>query len=402
MLRHYELASGKRWNFRDLFSLAAHLLAGESDEVSKITSGPCGWAAATLGKKGSHPGIQRKRALLQLLSRQYPHSLFSCWPLERARQLQTDISDLKLKEFPVLAALQLFLSRDHRQESTSTLRSQLSGLSGYLDPAFASPSFEVPLSQNKTVRYEELDRRFSLSIRDGREFLARHKCLTPLESAVLKDLEEADEKLSTEDVRRARPATAERVQALIRLVACRIGRRIVGAKAGITRDFETLSAYHLVAQGDLLTLQKATQQVEELLNSVDRRFVVSLNTTFGEPLPPPERRALLTTDVQRVRTLPGGDAEGRPELPLRFLKVGASGAARPVALTYDLFKATQMLQEGMIPASLPRSVVALLDTTRARLAGAIVRNDEELDNSEISIGVRDDTIVRSFGRFVVR
>jgi hypothetical protein len=142
--------------------------------------------------------------------------------------------------------------------------------------------------------------------------------------------------------------------------------------------------------------------VEELLNGVDRQFVVSLNTTFGEPLPPPERRALLTTDVQRVKTLPGADPEGRPELPLRFLKVGASGAARPVALTYDLFKATQMLQEGMVPASLPRSVVALLDTTRARLAGAIVRNEEDLDNAEISIGVRDDRIVRSFGRFVVK
>ena len=73
-----------------------------------------------------------------------------------------------------------------------------------------------------------------------------------------------------------------------------------------------------------------------------------------------------------------------------------------MALTYELFKATKSLRKGMIPASLPRSVVALLDTTRAKLAGGVVRNEEALDGSEIELGIRDDVIARNFGTFMVR
>jgi len=141
--------------------------------------------------------------------------------------------------------------------------------------------------------------------------------------------------------------------------------------------------------------------VEGLLNK-ERRFQVSLNTTFGEPLPPPERRVVLTTDIQRVTPIPLGQADTRPRLPLRFVSVGRGVRAQPVALTYELFKATKSLRNGMVPASLPRSVVALLDTTRAKLAGAVVRDEEELNCSEIQLGVRDEAIVRSFGTFIVR
>jgi hypothetical protein len=56
----------------------------------------------------------------------------------------------------------------------------------------------------------------------------------------------------------------------------------------------------------------------------------------------------------------------------------------------------------MVPASLPRSVVALLDTTRAKLAGSVVRDEETLEGSKIHLGIRDDVIVRNFGTFLIR
>jgi hypothetical protein len=56
----------------------------------------------------------------------------------------------------------------------------------------------------------------------------------------------------------------------------------------------------------------------------------------------------------------------------------------------------------MLPASLPRPVVALLDTTRARLGGQIVRNEELLEAGEILIGRSSDVIVRDCGQFLVR
>jgi hypothetical protein len=56
----------------------------------------------------------------------------------------------------------------------------------------------------------------------------------------------------------------------------------------------------------------------------------------------------------------------------------------------------------MVPASLPRSVVALLDTTRAKLGGSVVRDEESLQGSEIHLGIRSDVIVRENGEFIVR
>ena len=404
ILRWYELASGKRWNFRDLFSLVSYLLAGTPTGSDAAGYMPCKWAAKQLNPTASDQrrvDILRKRGVLRLVASQYQHALFGAWPVERAAALRKDIAELKLGEFPALVAIQQFLAFDKRRESTATLKSQLGGISAILDPAKASPSFEVPVSGNSSIHFEDLDRRFSLSIKAGRTFLQKYQCLTPIEIAALKILEEGDTKLSDHSVRRQRPATADRVQALLRMIACRIARRSIGVRAAVTNDADVLEEFHRVTVGDATALQQATRQVEGLLN-VNRRFVVCLNNTFGEPLPPPERRAMLTTDVQRVKPIPASEDAGRPRAPVRFLRVGASEGAKPIALTFELFKATKSLRRGMVSASLPRSVVALLDTTRAGLAGSIVRDEDALEGAEIRLGVRDEVVVRTFERFVIR
>lgn len=405
IMRWFELASGKRWNFRDLFSLTAYLLAGTTDSHEGVAYHPCEWASAQISPKGGGQAkveAKRVRGLLKVVSAQYQHAIFGAWPVERAASLKSDIRELKLEdELPVLVGLQQFLSLDKRKETTSTLRTQLAGMSAHLDPAFASPALDVAISGSKTIKMVELDRQFSLSIKQGRSFLQKHQCLTTIEIDLLKALEAADEKLSEESTRRRKPAVAERIQALIRMVACRIARRSVGVRSGITRDSDVLIEFNQVLNGNSSALQMAVQEVGGLLNK-DGHFQISLNTTFGEPLPPAERRVMLTTDKQKVRQKPLDHGDSKPRAPLRFLSVGTGENAQPVALTYELFKATQSLRKGMIPASLPRSVVALLDTTRAKLAGAVVRNEETLEGSEIRLGVRDDVIVRNFGTFIVR
>jgi len=404
-LRWFELASGKRWNFRDLFSLTAFLLAGTAESSEDGAYKPCSWAASLLSpRERDHTKIEAKKArgLFNLVSMQYQHALFGSWPIGRAASLRNDLKELNLEDQPGLAGLRQFLALDKRKETTSTLRTQLEGMGAYLDPAFASPSLEVAVSANTTIKFEDLDRRFSLSIREGRTFLQKYQCLSALEIDLLKILEEADSRLSDGSVRRRKPAVAERVQAFLRLVACRIARRSIGVRSGITKDSDVLMEFNQVLNGNTSALQTATQQVEGLLNNKDRRFLVSLNTTFGEPLPPPERRVMLTTDIQRVRPMPLPSDESSPRLPMRFLSVGSGNEAQAVALTYEMFKATKSLRKGMVPASLPRSVVALLDTTRAKLAGSVVRNEEALEGSEIHLGLRDDIVVRSFGKFLIQ
>lgn len=404
ILRWYELASGKRWNFRDLFSLVAHLLAGTTSNDDESGYSPCMWAAKQLKPPVGdlrRTEIVRKRGIFRLLASQYQHALFGEWPTDQASSLKRDIADLGLKDFPALVAIQQFLALDKRRESTATLRSQLFGMSNILDPARANPSFEIRVSTNTVIRYEDLDRRFSLSIQGGRKYLQKYQCLSEIEISALKVLEEADNKLSDHLVRRARPATASRIQALLRAIACRIARRSIGVRGGVTNDADVLEEFQRVTNGDTAALQQAIRQVEELLN-VNRRFVVCLNNTFGEPLPPPERRAMLTTDIQRVKPILESASGARPKSPVPFLKVGSHANSKHIALTFELFKATKSLRRGMVTASLPRSVVALLDTTRAGLAGVIVRDEDALEGAEIRIGLRDEVIVRAFGDFVIQ
>jgi hypothetical protein len=56
---------------------------------------------------------------------------------------------------------------------------------------------------------------------------------------------------------------------------------------------------------------------------------------------------------------------------------------------------------GWLPASLPRLVVALLDTSKSRLAGIVVRDEDALDDAEIRLGTMNLVVRRELGSFVV-
>lgn len=404
VLRWFELSSGKRWNFRDLFSMVAHILAGGASGKLANAYSPCVWAASQIEPKEKNTvkrEIKVARGLFRVVAAQYQHAMFGTWPIERAGALKADLRDLKLGDDPALAGMYQFLALDKRKETTSTLRSQLQGMVTHLDPASASPDLVLELSKSKTIQFKEIDRLFSLSVRGGREMLSRHRCLSPPENELLKLLEQADEKLSDEVTRRRKSGAADRVQAVVRLIACRIARRSIGVRLGITKDDNVLREFSTLLRGDESALQEAKQKVEGLLNK-EHRFHVSLNTTFGEPLPPSERRVMLTTTAQRVKQMSLEHDDSRPVPPVRFLSVGSGASPQPVALTYELFKATISLRSGMVPASLPRSVVALLDTTRAKLAGMVVRDSDLLDECDVRLGLRDEIVSQNFGKFVVR
>lgn len=80
--------------------------------------------------------------------------------------------------------------------------------------------------------------------------------------------------------------------------------------------------------------------------------------------------------------------------------MSARQSVQPVPLTYDLFKAVKELERGLSPASLPRTVVALLDTTKARLSGPIVRDHVLLDDARIRVGADGTVVGRSWNGFV--
>ena len=172
-------------------------------------------------------------------------------------------------------------------------------------------------------------------------------------------------------------------------------------KAGIVLDGEALSQYQRIVEdhdinGELI--YETAREVGRLLNCGDK-FEVSLTTTFGQPMPPPQIRAILVTPKQSVKPVVH-TTDGRPLPSLRHLRVGRGKTEQPLALTFELFRSVWLLAEGMSPASLPREVIALIDTTKARLAGPVVRNDQELDDSIITFGTSGTGLALVGGRFV--
>lgn len=402
ILRWYELATGKRWSFRDLFTLSSYLLAGVT-ESGAFT--PCEWAKR-LQDMSSSPSAKPESLKLSapfiLVSAQYQHALFGRWPKFGVKSLKQAISDLKIQDPAVNATLKgfyHFLNNNNKQSIPLTLESQLSILCETLDPALAGSELVVDLSAKTSMPLNDIDVRFSQSVGEGLRFIKKYQCLTTLEIDLLTRLDAVDQKLSEQDITASRPAVAAMVQSLIRDFACRLVRRSLGVRCAVVRDKNFLESYEKVVDGNQALLSEAARQLEGYLNDKDK-FEVVLNKTFGEPLPPASRRAVLVTAKQKVR--PYEQAEtGRPKPAIRFLRVGSYDHKHPIPLTYELFKSVRELRSGMMPASLPRSVVALLDTTKAKLAGQIVRDEDQLDGSHIHIGTRSDVIVRDLQAFIV-
>src|SRR3546814_14797292 len=90
MLRWYELGSGKRWSFRDLFSLLSYLLAGHRHESRTSELMPCAWAASLMALdeqsvRNAKPSSRTSSAIFELVAAQYHHALFHLWRSEERR-----------------------------------------------------------------------------------------------------------------------------------------------------------------------------------------------------------------------------------------------------------------------------------------------------------------------------
>lgn len=406
MLRLYEVASGKRWSFRDLFSLASYLLAGHRVLPKDAGLDPCEWAAKMVSldegaRRGERPTKEQSTAIFHLVSAQYQHALFHRWEKGAGPSLQRDLKELDLDDNNTAMGLQWFLTSRRAPYLPTMIGTALDDLAEILDPALTDPDTEVQVSRKTRFGLREIDIRFSRSVSEGLDYVRKLQALTRAEIDLLDRLGKLDAELSLGKVRRKRPASATNVQRFVRDFSCRLVRRALGTRAAAVLDEQTLSDFQKVLEDvageDLFDV---AHEVEQLLNR-NQDFEISLTTTFGQPLPPAIRRATLIVSSRSVRPLEY-KSEGRPASPICFLMVGDGRSGQPIALTYDLFKAVRELENGMSVASLPRTVLALLDTTRARLSGPIVRDRVALERARIRIGLSETSIVQRRSGFGVR
>lgn len=409
VLRWYELASGKRWSFRDLFTLLSYLLAGHRPAGQGRHDSPCELARSLWerDKVGQLAAVARKQdlaAIFELATAGYQHALFHRWDADAAVAIRQGIKDLGLaqagSEARTLAGLQQFISNRKDPQLPAAIAPLMESIVELLDPALSSPQAEVTIRAGKKIVLSDLDSRFSRSLIGGLDFIRKVHTLSAAELEVLRRLGKVDNLLSSPSVRRKSPAAASGLQRLVRDFACRLVRRSICTGAAIVADANILAAFEQVVDRDEngQRLFDVARQVKDLLNT-GAGFEVSLTTTFGQPLPPKQRQATLVVPVRQVKSLRPSSA-GRPRSPICYLTVGSGESSQPIPLTYDLFKAVKELDRGLSPASLPHTVVALLDTTKAMLSGPIVRDLDTLADARIRIGMDGTEIGSSWGGFV--
>ncbi|WP_422472619.1 hypothetical protein [Endozoicomonas sp. ALB032] len=414
ILRWFELSAGKRWSFREIFTLVSYLLAGPRNKELGGVSDPCNWASQVhqlVEKIDENPSLKTKKnrsdAIYYLACSGYQHQLFFRWDDGVAEQLRKDLKSIGLWDQSsdlghALMGLYYFTRDQKNTELPSSITPLLNDIIEKLDPALASPDGSMRISKSTEIKVRDLDALFSRSVQTGLDYLKKRRSLSAIENALLKRLAFVDDELSETEDRRKNPAAAKRIQRLLRDFSCRFVKRSLGVKYAVVRDLAILESYEQVVSApsdDGHLLYQVSEEFQNLLNKNDR-FSVSLNTTFGQPLPPLQKQVKLTVQGVYVELM-GENENGRPHSPFRYLKIGAAdNINHSQALTFDLYKALRELGSGVSAASVPPSVIAMLDTTRARLAGAVVRNESVLRGAKIQLGKTGTTIRYQRGKFV--
>jgi hypothetical protein len=407
LLHYYELSSGKRWTFRDLFSLVPYLLVGEPSEleIGGKPMSPCEWSAAQhkFATSGRLNSPERDRAPYLLMSHLYHHRLFPRWPsFDSGEHRLAKRALLKVKnDDEGLGLAASFFRFTARSKHLSTLvRGDVpvrvrSFMGPQLDPAIASGDGVLFMRNGEETTVTDLEERFSLSIGEGLNLAGSQ--LETLERDVLERLSLADESLMEDKFPRNRTRQARLLQSTIRQFSARVAKRSLGSRRAVCLDSDMYS-YYLSATKKPSVLNGVRKGLKSLLNDSNNQFRAGLATTFGQPVAHRSRDVSLSIDSPiNVAVAEKLNMEGRPIDYLPYLLVDK----HYIPLTFELFKALNEVNDGLHDASLPGEIYSLLDRVKSLVSGRIVRDQKILsEDPRIILGSSNDAIEYVSGEFV--
>jgi hypothetical protein len=397
-LRFYELASGKRWTFRDLFSLVPHVLVGDASElrIKDKAFSPCDWAARQLelAGSGSEGSTERAYAPYLLVSRLYHHRLFSRWPAldsgihrKAKRVLAPDSIHLGVR-----AARSFFRYLARRSNLKSSGSADIGEIldgpfSNWLDPALSSGGENLlHKSSGEVYTVSEIEELFSLSVREGMD-VAKSQ-LAPIERDLLELLALADDGLTDENFPRNDSASVRLLRGSLRQFSARLTKRSLGVRHGVCQSLPAFTKYSSVLEGGR-DLESVRRQMSRLLHGDDNSFSASLVTTFGQPVASRSREIRLLTRKVRVREVRREKTQGRPRDSLPYLQVGET----TVPMTFPLFEALEEVDAGLHEASLPAEIFTLLNGVKSLVSGQLVRDESMLeDDARIVFGAAAEKV----------
>jgi hypothetical protein len=399
LLYYYELASGKRWTFRDLFSLISHVLVGDASELSIKGRAftPCEWAAEQLKlhEHGPAHSAERDRSLYLLTSRLYYHRLFPRWPSLDTGDYRTAKQELLRDNQinPGLAAAKAFF---RYMAKTQELAAQATGdvpnlirksFGAAIEPALATGPHPLFQRDSEDVTVDDIEHHFSLSVSEGLTLCGGQ--LETLEKNLLEGLSRADSSLADDAFTGARTRQARLLRAAIRQFSARLVKRSLCVRKGVCRDVDHYRAYvSAIANAD--ELNEARRQLRSLLHDRHNKFRAPLATTFGQPVAERSRDvSLILPRMIAVHPVRRSAGDKRPPDPTPFFLA----EHHPIAITFDLFRALRDVANGMHAASLPTDIYSLLDRIKSLVAGDVARDPDLLDSEpRIVLGSSGDAV----------
>ena len=361
LLRDFEVVTGARWTFRQLFGLAAELLVGHPSTFGGQS--PCDWARDQQAIVTGTVDGAGDAALLALLRRLYPFVLFPLSDEERraARQLAKSARDgnsVALKE-DVIGLLEVM--GEWEPPAATHLQGRLAmQLAPKFDPARRGSAWNDSSRQELERVFEACD----VTIENGVEAATEQVMLSELERILLERLATAEQQVDT--LQRSSSLPRDTV-GFLRSLAATLLARGVGARVGIYALRDIVDAYEQDVQQAAGLRRLTREEFPRLIAPPDGRLRFDLLETFGPQAVSDERRfKLVARSELKVSPAPiHANAAGRPPTGLPSINVHV----RYVPLTFDLFLALRERSKGRAASSESAAIRAALGQLRVLIAG---------------------------------
>ena len=373
--RRGELATGQRWNFRDMFTLTATMVVGERPDFEKSIH-PCDWVkehVSSLPALAENDDASAIPHLMMLMRHLYPHALFSRNLLNnQARNCEDSVAGIGEKPLSSACVSELCAIPSGNHSSVSAfLRNDYATL----DPADYTPT--AP-----THPLYSLEMNYSQSVEQGNDTLGLAR-VSLIEARLLRLLLRAEAEW---DVTRVNSAQAYSVIRLFRRLAATIAKRSIAVREGYHKEEEYLSDFELT----LRSRAKLNQLKTELktLLSEGGRLAFNAFESFGQPRPSAGGLATLQSGDVTLKVHPAPEPTAdNPHHDLPRFSIGDGDDEYSMPITYTLFHSLRLQAAGCRNSSLAASVRTSIDRIRHLYAGAMCRDTNRILGGSVEISI---------------
>lgn len=367
LLRDFEIATGARWTFRQLFGLAAELLVGHPSTFGE--QHPCEWAQSHAESVVKFSGSASDPSLLALVSRLYPNVLFPISDQERAAALAIATAADAARGEPLteqVVAMARLIARAVAPRATHLQQKISDSLSPRFDPADREL---VWLAEKVSSELEAVFEACDVTVATGLAVAIELTNPPQIERNWIQRLADCDQDINIMQRSSTLPREA---LAFVRALAAASLARGIGARLAAYPLRGAITGYEQSARNVGGLRRLASQEFPKLIAPPEGKLKFGLLETL-ENIPLAEERAFNLISSTALTALPStvtnSGARPKSELPAIRLE-----GVRTVPMTFDLYLALRERGSKREANSEPAAVRAAIGQLRVLVAGKLGRS----------------------------